>query len=112
MMQAENSAPRASKTVSFNVGIVGFGYIGSVIGSGDFNGDGMADILWQNVSSQVGIWFMNGTSVVSTPTLSTIPGPAWHVTGIGDVNGDGYADILWQNDSGQAAVWEMKVRPS
>ena len=33
-------------------------------GSGDFNGDGRADILWQNDSGEVVIWEMNGTAVI------------------------------------------------
>jgi len=28
----------------------------------DFNGDGQADILWQNSSSARAIWLMNGTA--------------------------------------------------
>ena len=33
------------------------------IGTGDFNGDGISDILWQNTSTgQAAIWEMNGTT--------------------------------------------------
>ena len=32
----------------------------------DFNGDGKADILWQNDDGTAGVWLMNGTSVLST----------------------------------------------
>jgi len=77
-----------------------------VKGAGDFNGDGKADILLQNVSGQPMIWLMNGTTLISSVALSN-PGASWHVKGAGDVNGDGKADILWQNDSGQAGVWLM-----
>ena len=31
------------------------------IGTGDFNGDGHSDILWQNTNGQAAIWEMNGT---------------------------------------------------
>ena len=34
------------------------------IGTGDFNGDGHSDILWQNTSGQAAIWEMNGTNVI------------------------------------------------
>jgi hypothetical protein len=43
---------------------------------GDFNGDGIADILWQsNASGNVGVWFMkaNGT-VQSSAGLGSVPG--------------------------------------
>jgi hypothetical protein len=48
------------------------------MGVGDYNGDGKSDILWQNSSGEVGIWAMNGTSVISTASLAN-PGPTWHV---------------------------------
>jgi len=33
-------------------------------GAGDFNGDGNADILWQNDDGTPAIWLMNGTSFI------------------------------------------------
>ena len=47
------------------------------LGTGDFNGDGRADILWQNSSGQVVTWEMNGTSLISSNSLAN-PGPTWH----------------------------------
>ena len=35
-----------------------------VEGAGDFNGDGNADILWQNDDGTPAIWLMNGTSFI------------------------------------------------
>ena len=32
------------------------------VGTGDFNGDGRSDILWQNADGEVAIWEMNGAS--------------------------------------------------
>jgi len=32
----------------------------SIVETGDFNGDGKSDILWQDTSGNVAIWFMNG----------------------------------------------------
>ena len=68
-----------------------------VAGTGDFNGDGNADILWQNDDGTPAIWLMNGTSLIGGGGLAN-PGPSWHVAGTGDFNGDGNADILWQNE--------------
>jgi len=78
-----------------------------VVGSGDFSGDGGADILWQNDSGQAGIWLMNGITPIVTTPVGTNPGPAWHVIGSGDFNGDGKADIEFQNDNGTVGVWLM-----
>jgi hypothetical protein len=76
------------------------------IGTGDFNGDGKADILWQNTDGTPGIWEMNGTSFVTAAALPAVP-PSWHAIGTSDVNGDGMADILWQSSDGTVGVWEM-----
>jgi hypothetical protein len=34
-----------------------------IVGTGDFNGDGKSDILWQDTSGNVAIWLMNGVQV-------------------------------------------------
>ena len=80
-----------------------------VISSGDFNGDGKSDILWQHDDGTPGIWLMNGTDVISTatPGQAAMWSTAWHVVGAGDFNGDGKSDILWQDDNGSAGVWLM-----
>ena len=75
-----------------------------VKGSGDFNGDGKSDILWQNDNGTPAIWLMNGANKIGGGTLSN-PGVSWHLKGSGDYNGDGKSDILWQNDNGTPAIW-------
>ena len=46
---------------------------------GDFDGDGKSDILfYNNATSQVVIWLMNGTSIASSGSPGT-PGLAWQV---------------------------------
>jgi hypothetical protein len=76
------------------------------VGTGDFYGNGLSGILWQNDSGEVDIWEMNGTTVIGGGSLGN-PGPSWHIMGVGDYNSDGRSDILWQSDSGEVDIWEM-----
>jgi hypothetical protein len=45
----------------------------SVIQTGDYNGDGMSDLLWRDGSGNTAMWFMNGASVSSTAGIGNIP---------------------------------------
>ena len=80
----------------------------SIVGTGDFNGDGKSDILWRDTSGNVAIWEMNGTTILNQAT-SFVANVAtnWSVFGNGDYNGDGKSDILWHDGSGNVAIWEM-----
>jgi beta-glucanase (GH16 family) len=73
--------------------------------STDFNGDSVADILWQNTSGQVVVWYMGKSGYLNYASISTPVASGWTIKGTGDFNGDGVADILWQNTSGQVVVW-------
>jgi hypothetical protein len=79
----------------------------TVVGTGDFDGNGYADILWRNFDTgEVGIWLMSNGNVVSK---AIVPGDtSWMIKGVGDFNGDGMADILWQNNASNAlSIWFM-----
>ncbi|MEQ1850124.1 MAG: FG-GAP-like repeat-containing protein [Chthoniobacteraceae bacterium] len=71
----------------------------------DVNGDGNADLLFQNTSGQVLAWFMDGTGGVTRGSwiFSTGMGD-WRVVGLADVNADGVADLALQNRAGQVLV--------
>jgi hypothetical protein len=79
-----------------------------VVGTGDFNGDHHADILWQdNVTHSFLIWYLNGTTVTSSPMVrfgaGDPIGDPITVLGLADFNHDGRADILWSG-AGSATV--------
>jgi VCBS repeat-containing protein len=76
------------------------------ISSGDFNGDGKSDILWQNTTTKaVKVYEMDASTVINTPATQAAAGLT--AIGTGDFNGDGNSDILFQNVAGQAVVWFM-----
>src|SRR3990172_9271922 len=87
----------------------------SVVGVGDMNGNGKADLVWYN--SQTGetqIWFMDGDRLVSRGTVvdetgTFIPiGPPFSIVGVGDMNGNGKADLVWYNSqTGETQIWFM-----
>jgi len=72
----------------------------------DFNGDGMADLLWQHTDGSVMIWLMNGTATASQATIMG-PGTGWSVVQTGDFNGDGMTDLVWQHIDGSIMIWLM-----
>jgi hypothetical protein len=49
-------------------------------GTGDFNGDGKSDILWQGSDGTPAIWLMDGTHATSVGAAGSFnPGLDWHV---------------------------------
>jgi hypothetical protein len=47
------------------------------IRTGDFNGDGVSGILFQNTSGQASVWKMNGNSLIGGGAVSANPGSSW-----------------------------------
>ena len=79
----------------------------SMIGQGDFDGDGKADLLFRNsTTQQVGVWLMNGSTVRRAELINSIPNN-WNVAAIGDFNGDGKSDVAWRDTDGQVGIWRM-----
>ncbi len=76
-----------------------------IVATGDFDGDGNADLLLQNDSGALVDYLMNGTSIASGHSLGN-PGSNWHVRGTGDFNGDGRSDLVVQSDAGSMVVLE------
>jgi len=97
-----------STVQSFGLGLLPSNWV--VQGFGDFNGDGVSDILWQDSNSgAVAIWFLTASGgVLTTGTVGTVPSSTtWQITATGDYNGDGISDILWTDASGDLAIWFM-----
>ena len=103
----------------FNLVAGGADFVGSptgtawkIKGTGDFNGDGKSDILFQNtIDGAVYAWEMDGLKLVAggADSVGSAVGTVWQIKGTGDFNGDGNSDILFQNIlNGACYVWEMK----
>jgi hypothetical protein len=81
----------------------------TIVGTGDFNGDGVSDILWrENTGGGVAMWLMNNNGTIKSAVgVGSLPLVSWTVAETGDFNGDGKSDILWYGSNGGVAVWLM-----
>jgi hypothetical protein len=88
----------ASADAAFTGVVVGTASSDStVVGVGDFNGDGLADILWRRTSGDTYVWASgHGQLSAGAQDIAQV-NPGWILAGIGDFNADGRADILWRN---------------
>jgi hypothetical protein len=69
--------------------------------SGDFNGDGKADIASRTAGGQWWVSTSTGSSFVSNLWGTWNEAAGWTDVQVGDFNGDGKADIAGMNSSGQ-----------
>ena len=76
---------------------------------GDFNADGMPDLLFQNqVSNRVVAWLMNGTSRLGAGFVTPDPPPGQQLAGADLFDGDQLSDLVfWSSSSGAVEFWTM-----
>lgn len=77
-----------------------------VAGIGDIDGNGTADVVWQNTTSgAVESWLINNGQLAGGGGVG-FASSAWQPLGTGDWNGDGTADVLWRNaNNGEVDSW-------
>ena len=74
--------------------------------TGDFTGDGRADILWRDDAGRVVLWEMDGATIVNNTLVADVATTS-HIETTADFTGDGRTDILWHDDDGTIRLWEM-----
>jgi hypothetical protein len=97
--------------VNMEAGVnVGFGALTSplpgltIIGHGDINGDGIADVVVQDPSTDLVLAAEQNGSGNGSPNWVALSsnlkggGADFHAVGVGDINGDTHADVLIQNE--------------
>ena len=91
-------------------GYTALGHMGvewHVAGSGDFNRDGTADIVWVDTSNHVQIWNMNGGQIGQFVNPDGHFGTEWHLEAVGNFTGGGDSDLLWVTETGATAIWRL-----
>lgn len=85
-----------------------------IVGSGDANADGYADLYWQHqTSGALSVWYMRENQLLGGELLSpaSVPDTNWKVRSVADVDRDGQPDLVWQHAAtGHVAVWFMDGR--
>jgi hypothetical protein len=76
-------------------------------GTGDFDGDGDADILWRHSEGLTVTWEMENGDLLTTHNFGVV-GTTWQIAGTGDFDGDGDDDILWRHTEGLTVIWEVE----
>lgn len=78
-----------------------------LFGTGDFDGNGRAELLWVNDYGQIAEWAVNGANIAGFAISSGKNGAEWQVAALADFNHDGKSDVMWQNTSGDVQMWFM-----
>lgn len=74
------------------------------VGTGDFDGNGQADLAWQSGGHGV-LWLNNGENFTQVTIPNASMGPEWTADGVGH-DSHGMTEIFWDNGGGgDVAIW-------
>ena len=81
-----------------------------VVATGDFNGDGIGDVVWRHPEvADLRLWLGKGDGRFDGYWVPSYNGN-WDVVGAGDIDGDGKSDLLWRykgDITGNFRYWIM-----
>ena len=71
----------------------------SIVGTGDFNRDSKADLVFQHTDGTIALWMMDGLTLTESVLLDPAQPlqTSWRVKGVIDLNDDGQLDLLVQH---------------
>jgi hypothetical protein len=79
--------------------------------TGDFDGNGVPDLYWQQDGTNTpAAWYMGGADGSTILSGKVLRGPqdGWRIAAIADLDGDRHPDLLWQQDGTNIVnVWYM-----
>ncbi|MCP5158290.1 MAG: FG-GAP repeat protein [Gammaproteobacteria bacterium] len=77
--------------------------------SGDYNGDGKADVIWHNgTTGQAYGMLLDSATIGQQGLFYQEPNTAWRIVHNGDFDGNGQDDLLWWN-SQTGQIYEMPM---
>jgi hypothetical protein len=80
------------------------------VGTGDFNGDGKWELVFQHNDGTLAFWTMDGVKLTSSCVLSpsNADTPVWRVIAVADLDRDGKSDLIFENQRDYSlAAWLM-----
>ncbi|MDQ3288165.1 MAG: FG-GAP-like repeat-containing protein [Pseudomonadota bacterium] len=79
-----------------------------IIATGDFNGDGMMDLIWNRPAGDMQYWHGDAQGGFSKRQFFAWYPSEWTLAGTGDIDGDGKTDLVWHRArDGLLAYWVM-----
>ena len=75
----------------------------------DLNGDGFADLVFQDAEGFLAAWIMSETDLSEAKLLShsNVGDLDWKLAAVGDFDQDARADLVFQHRGGRLAIWMM-----
>ena len=70
----------------------------AVVGSGDFDASGTADLVWRTPGGGLRLWISRDGGPGEAVALDSPPESGWAVAAVADLDGDGKSDLVWRND--------------